>query len=464
MAAGRQIIREVIPGSIAEEMEICAGDELLSVNGQPVEDVFDYRFLTQDEEIDVLIRKGDSGEEWLLEIEKEESEELGILFEEPLMDRYRSCHNRCIFCFIDQNPPGMRETLYFKDDDARLSFLQGNYVTLTNMRQKDIDRIIRYRMEPINISIHTTEPDLRTRMLGNRRAGEVLAYLGTFAEAGIGMNGQIVLCRGINDGDHLERTIADLSAYLPHLGSLSVVPAGLTRHREGLYPLEPFGKDEAKRVIEQVVSWQKRLYPKWKNHFIHASDEWYLLAGEPIPEAETYDGYPQLENGVGMLRLLEEEITEELADRAGDNRERSVSLACGMLPGVFLEEQMDRIRRLYPKVQIRCLPIRNDFYGERITVTGLVTGGDLIRQLQGRELGDRLLIPCQMLRAGEDVFLDNVAVKDVEKSLHIPVVIVGSEGQDLCRCILGEERQVHYRRRQMYEQDDRSDRGTPERR
>ena len=291
MGKTRHFVRKILPGSIAQEMDIQAGDEVLSINGSPIEDIFDYQFLIQDENIDLLLRKPD-GEEWLLEIEKDEDEDLGLEFENSLMDEYRSCSNRCIFCFIDQMPPGMRETLYFKDDDSRLSFLQGNYVTLTNMKEHDLDRMIRYRLEPINISVHTTNPELRCRMLRNRFAGDVCEKIRKLYRAEIEMNGQIVLCRGINDGPELDRTIRELSEFLPYLKSLSVVPVGLSRYREGLYPLEAFDGEDAGRVLETIHRWQDRLYEKWGRHFVHASDEWYLLAGQPLPREERYDGYP----------------------------------------------------------------------------------------------------------------------------------------------------------------------------
>lgn len=455
----KQIIQEVLPGSIAEEMNIEAGDELLSIGGQPVRDVFDYRFLIQEEYIEVLVRKKDIGEEWLLEIEKDESEDLGIVFENDLMDRYQSCRNRCIFCFIDQNPPGMRETLYFKDDDARLSFLQGNYVTLTNMKEEDIERIIRYRMEPINISFHTTDPELRCKMLHNRFAGDSLRHVRKLADAGLEMNGQIVLCKGINDGSNLDRTIRDLTAYLPALRSVSVVPVGLTKYRDGLYPLEPFTREDAVRLLEQVRNWQKIIYPEWGIHFIHASDEWYLTAEEPFPEDDVYDGWPQLENGVGAMRLLDTEISEELENRTGDGRKWSVTLATGTLITPVIRRQIEKIRQRYPGVSVQHVPVRNDFYGELITVTGLVTGGDLIAQLNGMELGEALLIPCHMLRAGENVFLDDVTTEDVEQALGVPVLVTEADGADLVRCILGENKTILHRRRQNYEQADRSDRG-----
>ena len=457
-------IQEVLGGSIAEEMGIVPGDMLLSVNGNAVEDVFDYQFLIQDPYIELLVRKTDSGEEWLLEIEKDVDEDPGIVFSSTLMDAYRSCRNKCIFCFIDQNPPGMRETIYFKDDDARLSFLQGNYVTLTNMKQTEIDRIIRYHMEPINISFHTTDPELRCKMLNNRFAGDCLQYAQQLADAGIQMNGQIVLCKGWNDKEQLDRTIRDLAGYLPHLQSLSVVPVGLTRFRDGLEALEPFSPEECREVIAQVHRWQEELYPQWQTHFVHAADEWYLQSGEPIPAEETYDGYPQLENGVGRMRLLENSIEEALAAREPKELSRSVSLVTGTLITSFLEKQLEKIRARYPQVTVYHYPVRNDFYGERITVTGLVTGGDLIAQLRGKPLGETLLVPSHMLRADEDIFLDDVTVADVEEALQIPVTVVEPEGEDLCRCILGEERHRSYQRRHGYEQTDPGDRGPAERR
>ena len=285
-------------GSIAEELELAAGDELLSVNGQEIEDVFDYHYLVNDEYIEVLVRKA-NGEEWELEVEKDYQEDLGIVFENSLMDEYRSCSNKCVFCFVDQMPPGMRETLYFKDDDSRLSFLQGNYVTLTNMSDHDIDRIIHYHLEPINISFHTTNPELRCRMLHNPFCRGYISKVQKLYEAGIEMNGQIVLCKGLNDGRELERSIEELAKYLPHLKSVSVVPVGLSKYRDGLYPLESFGKEDAENVISMIETWQKRLYEEYGLHFIHASDEWYLTAERELPPEESYDGYLQLENGRG---------------------------------------------------------------------------------------------------------------------------------------------------------------------
>ena len=429
------VIRAVAPGSIAQELDIRPGDVLLSVNGQEPEDVFDYRYLLNEEEILVLIRKPD-GEEWELEIEKEYEEDLGLEFENGLMDDYRSCRNRCMFCFIDQLPKGMRETLYFKDDDSRLSFLQGNYLTLTNMDDRDLDRIIYYKLSPINISFQATNPELRCRMLNNRFAGEIHEKVRRLKEAGICMNGQIVLCRGVNDGQELERSIRDLTEYLPELQSVSVVPVGLTRYRDGLYPLEPFTKEDACRVLDLIHRWQEKLYREYGTHFVHGGDEWYLLAEQPLPEADTYDGYLQLENGVGMVRLLEEEVTETLQGLAGDDRKRQATIATGELAAPFLKAHVERIRKKYPNVQVRVIPVKNRFFGERITVAGLITGQDLIGQLRGNMLGERLLITEHMLKSGEPVFLDDVTVEDVEKALQITVSIVESGGNKLIEQII----------------------------
>jgi len=442
-----KIVR-VLPDSIAEELEIEPGDMLLSVNGQAIEDVFDYRYFLEDDYIEVGIRKPD-GEEWLLEIEKECGEDLGVEFENGLMSEYKSCHNKCIFCFIDQMPPGMRETLYFKDDDSRLSFLQGNYVTLTNMDEEDIDRIIRMHLAPINISVHTTNPELRCKLLHNRFAGEKLKLIKKLYDAHVEMNGQIVLCKGVNDGAELMRTIEDLSEYLPFMRSVSVVPAGVTKYREGLYPLELFDKDGAGAVIDQIEGCQDGFYEKFGLHFIHASDEWYYLAERPFPEAERYDGYIQLENGVGMMRLFLDEFAESLkevtarAEYAGmrESCRWRVGIATGCLAAPTIRKLADRLMEAFPSIEVSVFAIRNDFFGETITVSGLVTGQDLIRQLRerqkgGEELGDTLLIPTNMLRSGEQVFLDDYTIADVERELGLTVKAVGPSGADFINGIL----------------------------
>ena len=344
-------VSSVENGSIGWELGIEPGDVLLSINGAEIEDVFDYQYYTNDEELVLLIRKSD-GEEWELEIEKDFDEDLGLEFDQGLMDEYKSCRNKCIFCFIDQMPKGMRDTLYFKDDDSRLSFLQGNYITLTNMSDHDIERIIAYHLEPINISIHTMNPELRCRMLHNRFAGDALKKLQRLYEGGIQMNGQIVLCKGFNDGEELERSIREMSAYAPLLQSVSVVPVGLTKYREGLEPLESFTKEDAVQVLDTIHRWQKKLYEEHGIHFIHAGDEWYILAEQEVPEEERYDGYLQLENGVGMIRLLKNEFAEALGERKGDEREREVSLATGKLAYPYLKEFAEQIQEKFPKVAV----------------------------------------------------------------------------------------------------------------
>ena len=429
------LITAVDPGSLAEEMELEPGDRLLAIDGNKIEDIFDYRFYTSDTYLEILILKAD-GEEWLLEIDKDPEEDLGLTFENGLMDEYRSCRNKCVFCFIDQMPPGMRETLYFKDDDSRLSFLQGNYITLTNMSDKDFERIIRFHLAPINISVHATNPELRCKMLNNRFAGDVLTKIQALYEAGIEMNGQIVLCPGLNDGEELDRTIGDLARFIPHMGSLSVVPVGVTKYREGLYPLTTFDAEGAVKVIDQIEAWQKKIYAKHGIHFVQASDEFYIQAGRPMPEEERYDGYIQLENGVGMVRLLQEETSETLAAMEGDDREVEISLATGRLAAVYMREIVEKIREKFPHVKVHIYPIRNDFFGETITVAGLVTGQDLIAQLKDQPLGSRLLIPSVMLRSGEDVFLDDVTVGQVESALQVQVDIVKSSGYDVVNSII----------------------------
>lgn len=437
-------IKSVEPGSIAEEMEIESGDILLAVNGQAIEDIFDYHYLTDDEEVLLLVQKK-NGEEWELEIEKDPETDLGLVFENGLMDEYKSCSNHCIFCFIDQMPKGMRDTLYFKDDDSRLSFLQGNYVTLTNMKDRDIERIIHFHLAPINISVHTTNPKLRCEMLRNRFAGEALKKIKTLSDAGIEMNGQIVLCKGINDGVELDRTIRDLTEFLPNMRSLSVVPVGLTKYRDGLYPLEPFEKEDAVKVLETIHCWQEKCFRKYGTHFVHGGDEWYLLAEEALPEADRYDGYLQLENGVGMLRLLLEEFDAAILPyESGAGREaakampaREVTFVTGMLAAPFLTALSQKCMRFFPQITVHVVPVRNDFFGERITVSGLITGQDILAQLAGKEPGGVLYLPVNMLRSGERILLDDMTTDALSDALQVPVDIVKSSGQSLLEAMIG---------------------------
>ncbi|MDE6876040.1 MAG: DUF512 domain-containing protein [Lachnospiraceae bacterium] len=429
------IIRSVAAGSIASELSLVPGDELLRINGKKIADIFDYHYLVNDEFLTLLVRKA-SGEEWELEIEKEYEEDLGITFEESLMDKYRSCRNKCIFCFIDQMPPGMRETLYFKDDDARLSFLQGNYITLTNMSDADVERICFYKLSPINISIHTMDRELRCKMLNNRFAGEALDKLVKFYEAGITMNAQIVLCKGINDGAQLDYSIGQLAGFLPFMESVSVVPVGKTKYREGLFPLESFGKEDAAAVLTQLFSWQEKLLKEHGTRFVHASDEWFLTAGIPIPNADYYEGYGQLENGVGMVRLLMDEVAQALNNLPGGNEKKELSLATGVLIAPVLRRLVEDIRKKYPNITVHVYPVVNHFFGEEITVAGLVTGTDLTAQLKGKPLGDYLLIPSAMLRGQECDFLDDYTVSQVETTLQTRVHIVKSDGMSFVHAIV----------------------------
>ena len=438
------LIGRVDEGSIAEELNIEPGDTLLKINDQDIQDIFDYQYLVQDEHLEVLIRKSD-GEEWILDIDKEFDEDLGIEFDNGLMDNYRSCSNKCIFCFIDQMPKGMRDTLYFKDDDSRLSFLQGNYVTLTNMSDADIDRILKYHLSPINVSFQTTNPELRCKMLGNRFAGEALKKVDKLCAPGTGieLNGQIVLCKGVNDGAELEKSISDLTKYIPNLQSVSVVPVGLSKYRDGLYPLEPFEYEDACAVIDMIEKWQKKVYDEHGIHFIHASDEWYFLAKRDFPEAERYDGYIQYENGVGMMRLLLDEFGESLealtnnyADEI-DSVKREISLATGRLVYPCIKQMAERAMEVCKGLKVHTYEIVNEFFGERITVSGLLTGQDIIKQLKGRELGTTLYLPENLLRSGEDYLLDDVKIGDIEKELDINVGISKCDGHELAAVLFG---------------------------
>ena len=432
------VISRVLPKSIAFEVGIEPGDELIKVNNNEIEDVFDYQYLIQDEHVEFLVRKK-NGEEVVFDIDKDTYEDPGIEFENGLMDNYRSCANKCIFCFIDQMPKGMRETLYFKDDDSRLSFLQGNYVTLTNMSDKDIDRILKYHLSPINVSFQTTNPELRCKMLGNRFAGEALKKVDRLCSEGSGieLNGQIVLCKGVNDGDELDRSIRDLTKYIPNLQSVSVVPVGLSKYREGLYPLEPFSSDDAGKVIDLIESWQDKVYEEHGYHFVHASDEWYYLAGREYPEEDRYDGYLQLENGVGMARLFIDDFERGLFyisdhyKRKLRHIKRNISLASGKLFCKDIRNMAERAMSVCPGLNIKVYEITNNFFGEHITVSGLLTGQDIIAQLKGKDLGDMLYLPENLLRSGEDYLLDDVRVPDIEKELNIKVGINPCSGYEL---------------------------------
>ena len=435
------IVKSVNKGSIADSLGILPGDVVIKIDDNEIEDIFDYQFFTLTDYLVLTVLRG--GEEWEYEIEKGDNEDLGLVFENGMMGDYRRCSNNCIFCFIDQMPPGMRDTLYFKDDDSRLSFLQGNYITLTNLSQKDLDRIIRYNLSPVNVSIHTMNPELRCKMLGNRFAGTSLKKLDILAEAGIEMNGQVVCCKGINDGKELEFTISELMKYIPAFKSLSVVPVGLSKYRDGLYPLEPFEKEDSAEVIDIIEKYQKICMEKFGIHFVHASDEWYLVAERELPEAERYDGYLQLDNGVGMMRSFMDEIDEQIEKRRKDGsfvkyaKERHFSMVTGKLAYPVIKSSAERVMAEMPGLQIDVICIRNDFFGERITVSGLITGQDVIAQLKGKDLGSELKLPESVVRAGTDVFLDDYTVSQVSDALQVRVVTIKSNGYDYVDSLIG---------------------------
>ena len=434
----KHLIKDVVENSIADQLEIKSGDYLLSIDGNEIKDIFDYHLLSESEELTLEIEASD-GEIWEIDIEKDEDQDLGLIFDNELLDEYKSCTNKCIFCFIDQMPPGMRETLYFKDDDSRLSFIQGNYVTLTNMTDEDVDRIIRYNLSPINISVHTMDKELRCKMLNNRFAGDKLEYIKKLNDNNITMNAQIVLCKGYNDKEKLDETLEKMMPYVPNLKSCSVVPAGLTKFREGLAKLEPFTKEEAKEVIAQVDKWQKAFKEKFGINYVYAADEFYMMSDTPIPEEDYYDGYPQIENGVGMTRSYLNEFYDHLDSYEGDDRVRSVSVVTGELFYNCSLEMADAINKKYPNIDIKVYKIINDFFGHTITVTGLLVGKDIIEQLKGKDLGDELLLPANTLKWGEDIFLDDVSLDELKDVLQTTPVIVKSNGKDFIDKILGEE-------------------------
>ncbi len=427
-------IAAVEAGSIAEELGIQSGDLLVAVNGQAVEDVLDYMEWMSGDEVSVTIEKSD-GQIWELDIEKDPDEDLGLTFEQPIMDRQRACRNRCIFCFIDQLPKGMRSTLYYKDDDWRLSFLMGNYITLTNLTRHDVKRIISKRISPLYISVHTTNPQLRRRMMGNERAGEVLGILKEFERAGISIHCQIVLCRDWNDGAELERTLSDLWSLRSIVNSVAVVPVGLTKHRHGLESILPFDAESAAKVLEQVERWQEMCRSQIGTAFVFAADEFYILAGKSFPSYQEYEDFPQIENGVGLIAKLVHEFDEAIGNYRGKGAPvKEFSVATGVSAHPTIKAMMDRVQREMGAA-VHVYPVVNRFFGESVTVAGLITGGDIIAQLGGKKLGAALLIPSTMLRRGEDVFLDDVTLEGLSAALGVPVVPVPVEGSELLETI-----------------------------
>ncbi len=425
----KNTIVKVIPNSIAEELEIEVGDKLISINDTEIKDVIDYKFLMAEEYIVTQIEKA-NGEVWDLEIEKDYDEDLGVEFENSILDKARSCSNKCIFCFIDQLPKGMRKTLYFKDDDSRLSFLQGNFVTMTNMKDEDIDRIIRYRISPINVSVHTTNPELRVKMLNNRFAGNIYERLKKLAEAGIDINCQIVLCPGLNNGDELARTSEDLYKLYPFIKNLAVVPVGATKFREGLFPVTLYDKESSKEEILNVFKLQQRYMKEIASPFIRLSDEFYVLAEMDVPYADFYGNYDQLEDGIGMIRLFRDNIDKTVSN-LNINAAASFTIVTGASAFKEITAAADRIKAANPKININVSKIINKFFGETITVAGLLTGKDIISQLKNHILGDYVIISRNMLRSGEDVFLDDITVEEMESALNRKLIIVDYSGEDL---------------------------------
>ena len=432
----KHIIKDIVPGSIAEEMEIEPGDYLVSINDEEIKDILDYKFQIFDEYITLVIEKK-NGEEWDLEIEKEANEDLGIIFPEQLIEKPRSCANKCIFCFMDQLPDKVRNTLVFKDDDFRLSFITGNYVTLTNSGYKDLDRIIRYHLSPINISVHATDPEVRSMMLNNKMAYKVMEYIKYLTEHDIKINAQIVLCPNINDGKVLDKTIKELSEYAPNLQCIAIVPVGLTKYREGLYPLTVFDKEGASRTIDQINGWQAKFREKYGFNLVYLADEFYVKAEREIPEFKDYDDFPQLGDGIGMLAYFKKNFDSYLKRFKPKKVNKVVSIASGKIVYNFMRARMDELEKKFEGLKINLYPIENTFFGPEITVTGLITGGDLITQLKDKELGEYLILCGDMLKDDADIFLDDVTLDEVKEKLNIEIKVNNDGGIGIIKDILG---------------------------
>lgn len=433
------VITHVDPHSPAEKAGLRVGETLLAIGGHPIHDVMDYKFYAYDARLTLSLRR-ENGEEHTVRLHKQEGQDLGLDFETYLMDAQKGCSNRCVFCFIDQLPRGMRPSLYFKDDDARLSFLLGNYITMTNLSDEDADRIIRMHISPLNISVHTTDPELRARMLGNPRGGESLRHLYAFAKAGIRIHAQIVCCPGWNDGAALEKTLADLSALHPAVESIAVVPVGLTRHRQRLTPLEPVTEASAREIIRIIDNQRAKNQAACGSALAAASDEIYLKAHLPMPGPDYYEGYLQLDNGVGLMALFEEELSGALlCEQAPIPAPSPFTIACGMAAAPFMERMTEKIRQKCPGLQCRVIGVRNDFFGEQVDVSGLVTGGDLMRQLKGQLLGQLLLLPIVMLRDKQNVFLDDVTREQLAEELGVQVHTVDIDGGAFLDAVLETE-------------------------
>ena len=429
-------IAEVLPGGIGEELGFEKGDILLSINGTKVEDILDYRFLLADEYVEVEILKPNK-EVWEFEIEKEYGEDLGVEFEEAILDKAKSCTNKCIFCFIDQLPKGMRKTLYFKDDDSRLSFLQGNFVTLTNMKDEDIDRIIKYRISPINISVHTTNPELRRKMITNKHAGKLIDTMKRLADAHIEMNCQIVLCPGYNDKEELDRTLNDLSSLYPYVNSVAIVPVGITKYRDNLAKLDIFNYESANETIDQVHALQEKYLKDLNTRFAFLSDEFYIIAKRPLLNYDEYEGFLQFEDGVGMIRKQGTEIINYLEKlESDDSIKKTVSIATGSSAYEFISDMANKVMEKFKNIKINVYKIKNDYFGHTITVSGLITATDIINQLKDKELGSALYITRSMLKSDEEVFLDDITLEQLKEKLNIQVITCQNEGKDFVEKIV----------------------------
>ncbi|MBE6686375.1 MAG: DUF512 domain-containing protein [Ruminococcaceae bacterium] len=425
-------------GSLAEKAGLLPEDYLIKINGEDINDVLDYRFHIANKKIILTVHRGE--ELFDIKIRKPEYEDIGLEFESFLMDEKRSCRNKCIFCFIDQNPHGLRDTIYFKDDDSRMSFLTGSYITLTNLSDSDIDRICKMKISPINISVHTTNPGLRCKMMNNRFAGDSLSAIKRFCDAGITLNTQIVLCKGVNDKEQLTRTMNDLEAFYPQIQSVSVVPCGLTKFREGLFPLEPFTAEECAEVIAQVKEFSEKCREKHGCGIFYLGDEFFIKSGIKLPDAEYYDGYPQIENGVGLITSMKDEFYDELdfIDTYDTEKERDLSIATGEAAYGFISEIAKALCNKLPRTKISVYKIKNNFFGENITVAGLITGTDLKEQLKGRELGQRLYLPSVMLRYENDLFLDNVSIDELSDFLGVEISLVNNSGYELIEKLMND--------------------------
>lgn len=428
-------INNIRKNSIAEELNIEVGDKLLQVNGKDIHDILEYIYEIASEYVEITVLKK-NGEIVIYEIEKEYDEKIGLDFQNPILDKPNSCKNNCIFCFIDQLPKGMRKSLYFKDDDSRLSFLHGNYITLTNLSEEDINRIIDLKISPINISVHATNPELRLEMIKNPKSTNLLPVLKRFVNAGIVLNGQIVLCPDYNDGKELDRTIDEIYSLGGNFSNLAIVPVGLSRHREGLSDIRPVEKEDALKIIQRVKKYQNKAIEERGKNFVYLSDEFYITAGEDFPSYDSYDGFPQLENGVGLTVKLNKEVDDRLKELDGTNQRDSVTIITGVSATQNLQKIVEKVNNKFPYIDINIKTINNDFFGEKITVAGLITGIDILKQVNPNELGNKVLIPEVMLKSDEDIFLDDVLLEDIEKKFNHKIHIVKNNGYDLINRII----------------------------